>query len=69
LEALIDEQTQHIEKKNKRLQIVEETLQFKESELEKKEGLLRRMTISVSKYYYLRGESIFYIKIIMSLII
>ena len=44
LEALIDEQTQHIEKKNKRLTALEETLRYKESELEKKESLLRRMT-------------------------
>ena len=44
LEALIEEQTQHIEKKNKRLQILEETLAYKETELEKKENTMRRLT-------------------------
>lgn len=44
LEVLIEEQTQHIDQKNKRLLAVEDTLRFREQELEKKEGLLRRMT-------------------------
>lgn len=44
LEVLIEEQTQHIEAKNKRMLMVEDTLRFKETELEKKESLLRRMT-------------------------
>lgn len=44
LEVLIEEQTQHIEAKNKRMAMIEDTLRFKESELEKKESILRRMT-------------------------
>ena len=52
LETLVEEQTQHIEKKNKRLMMVEETLRFKESELEKKESLLRRMTNGVINTYF-----------------
>jgi hypothetical protein len=44
LEVLIEEQTQHIDAKNKRMLMVEDTLRFKETELEKKESLLRRMT-------------------------
>ncbi len=34
--------------KNKKIQMLEETLRFKESELEKKDSLLRRMTTGVS---------------------
>ena len=44
LEVLIEEQTQHIDIKNKKLHMLEETLRFKESELEKKDSLLRRMS-------------------------
>lgn len=44
LEVLIEEQTQHIEMKNKKLHMLDETLRFKESELEKKDSLLRRMS-------------------------
>jgi hypothetical protein len=44
LELLIEEQTQIIEKKNKRIVMIEETLRFKDSELEKKDSLLRRIT-------------------------
>jgi hypothetical protein len=36
LEVLIEEQTQHMEMKNKKNHMLEETLRFKESELEKK---------------------------------
>ena len=42
LEVLIEEQTQHIELKNKKLHMFEETLRFKDSEIEKKDSLLRR---------------------------
>jgi len=42
LEILIEEQTQHIELKNKKLHMFEETLHFKDSEIEKKDSLLRR---------------------------
>ncbi len=42
LEILIEEQTQHIELKNKKLHMFEETLRFKDSEIEKKDSLLRR---------------------------
>jgi len=41
---LIEEQTQHIEMKNKKLHMLEETLSFKESDLDKKDSLLRRMS-------------------------
>jgi hypothetical protein len=41
---LIEEQTQHIEMKNKKLHMLEETLRFKESDLDKKDSLLRRMS-------------------------
>jgi hypothetical protein len=44
LEILVEEQTQHIEMKNKKLQAMEESLRFKDGELEKKDSLLRRMT-------------------------
>lgn len=44
LEALINEQTEHLDKKNKKLTMMEETLTFKETELDKKDSLLRRMT-------------------------
>jgi hypothetical protein len=44
LEVLIEEQTQHLEMKNKKNHMLEETLRFKESELEKKDSLLRRMS-------------------------
>lgn len=44
LEVLIEEQTSHIEIKTKRLHALEETLRFKEGELEKKDSLLRRMS-------------------------
>jgi hypothetical protein len=44
LEVLIEEQTLHIENKNKKLHMLEETLRFKEGELEKKDSLLRRIT-------------------------
>lgn len=44
LELLIEEQTQHVDQRNKRLAAVEETLRFREQELEKKEGLLRRVS-------------------------
>jgi cysteinyl-tRNA synthetase len=44
LEVLIEEQTQHIELKNKKLHVFEETLRFKDTELEKKDSLLRRMS-------------------------
>ena len=41
---MIEEQTQHIDVKNKKVHNLEETLRFKEAELEKKDSLLRRMT-------------------------
>ena len=44
LEVLIEEQTQHLDVKNKKLLMLEETLRFRDSELEKKDSLLRRMT-------------------------
>ncbi len=44
LEVLIEEQTQHIEVKNKKLAMFDETLRFRDQELEKKDQLLRRMT-------------------------
>lgn len=44
LEALIEEQTMNIDQKNKKLMMLEETMRFKESDLEKKESLLRRMS-------------------------
>jgi hypothetical protein len=44
LEVLIEEQTQHIELKNKKLHMFEETMRFKDAELEKKDSLLRRMS-------------------------
>ena len=44
LETLIEEQTLNIDQKNKRMAMVEETLRFREQELEKKENLLRRMS-------------------------
>ena len=44
LEILVEEQTQHIEMKNKKILTMDEALRFKDSELEKKDSLLRRMT-------------------------
>ncbi|CDW85506.1 UNKNOWN [Stylonychia lemnae] len=44
LEALVEEQTMNIDQKNKKMLMLEETLRFKESDLEKKESLLRRMS-------------------------
>lgn len=44
LEVLIEEQTHHLEQKNKKFAHLEETLRFKDAELEKKDSLLRRVT-------------------------
>jgi len=44
LEVLIEEQTQHLESKTKKLALLDETLRFRDQELEKKDSLLRRMT-------------------------
>ena len=44
LEVLVEEQTQHIEMKNRKMQGFEETMRFKDGEIEKKDQLLRRMT-------------------------
>ena len=44
LEQLIEDQTSHIEQKNKKLHLLEETLRFRDADLEKKDSLLRRMT-------------------------
>jgi hypothetical protein len=44
LEVLVEEQTQHIEMKNRKMQGFEETMRFKDAEIEKKDQLLRRMT-------------------------
>jgi hypothetical protein len=33
--------------KNKQLRVIEDTVRFKDSELEKKESLLRRMSVGV----------------------
>ena len=49
LEVLIEEQSQHIEMKNKKLHMLEETLRYKEAELEKKDSLLRRMTLGADE--------------------
>ena len=44
IEGVVEEQTQNIEVKNKRLAMTEETLRYREQELDKKEALLRRVT-------------------------
>lgn len=44
IEGVVEEQTQNIEVKNKRLSMTEETLRYREQELDKKEALLRRVT-------------------------
>ena len=49
LEQLIEEQTHQLEKKNKKIFMIEETLNFKDQEIDKKDNLLRRVSQSADE--------------------
>ena len=51
LEVLVEEQTQHIDAKNKRIRVVEEEARVKDIELDKKEGMLRRLSSGVTIFH------------------
>lgn len=46
LELLIDEQTQNIQVSSKRIMNMEDSIRFKDSEIDKKDGVIRRLTDS-----------------------
>lgn len=49
LELLIDEQSQNISVTSKRILALEESLRFKDSEIDKKDGVLRRLNESAAE--------------------
>lgn len=49
LETLVEEQTQHLENKNKRMLIIEDTIRSKDQEISNTEGNLRRQTQSLEE--------------------
>lgn len=49
LEILVEEQSQNISVTSKRVIAMEDTLRFKDSEIDKKESVLRRMTESAAE--------------------
>ena len=49
LEILVEEQSQNISVTSKRVMAMEDTLRFKDSEIDKKESVLRRMTESAAE--------------------
>ena len=49
LELLIDEQTSNISINTKKMVSMEDSLRFKDSEIDKKDGVIRRMTDSTAE--------------------
>ena len=49
MELLIDEQSQNISVTSKRILAMEESLRFKDSEIDKKDGVLRRLNESAAE--------------------